>query len=256
MLLLANCLYETANPTLYEMTNGLALKIINVPLLPSDCLSLGCLIAKSCIKDVVLLKCNLSPSCMKSFTVGFRGQPLFLKKLEFSSYSFDEQSLSILSEWIVDIKALNLMLCNVGCKGLTCILLSLRGRSIEALGLNGSNVEVNESNGYLLQEFISCTPSLESLDLSENLQVSDVGAHYIGQALEFNNTLKHLDLSNCGITLVGAVALCDSLETITGLTTLDLRHNDIGDHGKYLCHCLMGKKKTIKIYLDAIITSE
>ena len=248
ILLLANCLYEANNPALYEVAYGLPLVMLNVPLSPSDCLSLGCLVTKSCITELSLSECNLSPSCTKSLLQGLQHQPHCLEQLCFSSITV-EQSLQIISKfrWI---KSLKLALCNIGCKGLTSILQSLKGRSIQDLRLIMSNINVKKGNGFILQEFIICTPSLKRLELSGNINVSDIGACHIGRALELNSTLEELGLSLCGITLAGAVALCDSLETNTGLNTLDLSLNDIGDDGKYRYKCLMDKKKTLTVNFD------
>eukprot|EP00731_Ephydatia_muelleri_P010311 Em0005g897a len=69
---IANCLYEANNPTLYELLDEKIqnLQIINVPLTPSDCLSLGCLIARSRIRCLDLVWCDLSSYCMESLKQG------------------------------------------------------------------------------------------------------------------------------------------------------------------------------------------
>ena len=94
-----------------------------------------------------------------------------------------------------------------------------------------SNVEINESNGSILLDFIISTPFMKTLCLSYNEQVNNIGAQYIVQALRHNTTLKTLNLSRCGITLPGAMTLCDSLETNTSVNDLNLSENDIGDDG-------------------------
>ena len=244
MVLLANCFYEANNPKLYEPLDEI-ITIVNVPLTPPDCLSLGCRIAKCNIAVVRIVECNLSSSCMKAFTQGLGSYSSNVECLYLSSNSIGEASVAILSEWILssNMETFVLYLCDIGCKGLTFILNSLKKRFIQELRLLASYVHVDESNGLLLQDFIIATPSLKSLHLSYNEEVGNIGAHYIAQALRHNTTLKTLDLSRCGITLPGAITLCDSLETNTGVNDLNLSQNDIGDDGiVYLSHSLQLNK--------------
>ena len=204
--------------------------IANVPLLPSDTFSLGWLIARSSITTVSLFECNLSSSYMKSFVQGLGSQSLKIKTL-----CADEESIAVLFEWIQitgsNIETLCLSHCNIGWKGLTCIIKSMKGHMIRNLLLCMSNVEINESNGSILLDFIISTPFMKTLCLSYNEQVNNIGAQYIVQALRHNTTLKTLNLSRCGITLPGAMTLCDSLETNTSVNDLNLSENNIGDDG-------------------------
>lgn len=247
ILLLANCLHEAENPTLYELANELMVLIANVPLLPSDILSLGRLIAKSSIMTVSLFECNLSPDYMKSFVQGLGNHSLTIKTFFLTSFSIEEQSVAIISEWIRStgskIGTLCLSHCNIGWNGLTCIIKSMKGQMIQKLLLCMSNIEIDENNGSMLQDFIISTPFMKTLYLSYNEKVGNIGAHYIAQALRHNTTLKTLDLSRCGITLPGVITLCDSLETNTGVYDLNLSQNDIGDDGIiYLSHSLQLNK--------------
>ena len=102
--------------------------IANVPLLPSDTFSLGWLIARSSITTVSLFECNLSSSYMKSFVQGLGSQSLKIKTL-----CADEESIAVLFEWIQitgsNIETLCLSHCNIGWKGLTCIVKSMKGHT-------------------------------------------------------------------------------------------------------------------------------
>ena len=203
MLLSANCLYEANNPALYvPFPYGFNLVIAHILLSPSDCLSLGCLIARSSITEVVLIECNLSPSCMRSLTQGLGSQPSCIETLGLLTCSIDEQSVAVLSDWIMtcNVRTFGLSYCDFGYNGLACILKSLKGRSVHDLHLILSNVQVNESNDFVLQDFITSTPSLETLDLSFNFQFSNIGASCIAQALRHDITLKTLNISYCGIS--------------------------------------------------------
>ena len=238
---MANCLYEAKKPALYDMFKDVfQLNILNVPLTPSDCLSLGCLIARSNIKHLGLMCCDLSSRCIKSLKQGLSESPCIstLALLD----SLDEESTKNLSELlsiIKSIKEFGITFCNLKSNGLTCILDALKGCSIQSLFIVCSYVQVDDNNGSVLRDFIIGMPSLEALDLSNNLHFGDIGAHHIGEALKSNNNLRTLDLSCCGITLFGIITLCEGLETNTGLTDLDISENSISDDGiKYLSQSL------------------
>ena len=239
---MANCLYEAKNPALYNMFKDVfELGILNVPLTPSDCLSLGCLIARSNIKQLGLVCCDLSSRCIKSLKQGLSESPC-ISELTIVDSSLDEESIKNLSELlsiIKSIKKFGIAFCNLKGNGLTCILDALKGCSIQSLTISYSYVQVDDNNGSVLRDFIIGMPSLESLDLSFNPLLGDIGAHHIGEALKYNNTLRTLDLPCCGITLFGIMTLCEGLETNTSLTYLDLSRNNISDDGTIgLCQSL------------------
>ena len=97
MLLSASYLYEASNPALYvPFPYGFTLVMSHLLLSPSDCLSLGCLIARSSITEVVLMECNLSPSYMRSLAQGLGSQPSCIETLGLLSCSIDEASLETL----------------------------------------------------------------------------------------------------------------------------------------------------------------
>ena len=207
--------------------------MINVPLSPYDYLSLGCLIARSRLRSVALHGCGLSAICMKSFKQGF-GESSSIGELTISDPSFNEQSIKYLSELIItnhNISKLCLRLCNLEHNGLTYILHALKGCPIQTLDLMASNVQVNDINGPVLQEFIMRMTSLEALDLACNPLIGHIGAYCIGQTLKSNNSLRTLNLSGCGITSDGIMSLCEGLEKNTSLTDLDLSFNEISNDG-------------------------
>lgn len=92
-------------------------------------------------------------------------------------------------------------------------------------------MQVDDNNGPVLHEFIIRMSSLETLDLSGNLLLGDIGVHYIGQALKFIATLRTQALAGCGITSCGIIALCVGLEINASLTDLDLSYNNLSDKG-------------------------
>ena len=248
--LLANCLYEANNPALYEQLVKFELAIFNVPLSPSDCLSLGYLIARSHDKYVSLFGCELSSNCIKSFKQGL-GESSCIGELTIIDPSFDEQTIKYLSELIIrnsNITMLSLSFCNLEHNGLAYILNASKGCPIQKLQLTTSNVQVDDSNGPVLQEFIVGMPSLEALDLASNLLMGDIGACYIGQALKYTNSLRTLNLSQCGITSDGIMPLCESLEMNTSLTDLDLSCNNISNDGiNYLSQSLTSNHALIML---------
>ena len=168
-----------------------------------------------------------------SFKQGF-GESSCIGELTISDPSFDEQSIKYLSELIItnhNISKLCLRLCNLEHNGLTYILHALKGCPIQTLDLMASNVQVNDINGPVLQEFIMRMASLEALDLACNPLIGHIGAYCIGQTLKSNNSLRTLNLSGCGITSDGIMSLCEGLEKNTSLTDLDLSFNEISNDG-------------------------
>ena len=203
------------------------------------------------IPSVSLMECNLSPICIKSLAQGFHSQSHCINttKLTLTSYSINKQSAAVLCELIIstNIKILELICCNTEHEGLVCILKLLKGHPIQELTFVASKLQVDESTGLILHDFITSAPSLKTLDLSANVGASDIGAHYTAQALRHNIILKTLNLSLCGITLPGAISLSDSLEINSSLNCLDLSRNNIGDEGiAYLCQSLQ-LNKTLEI---------
>ena len=170
---------------------------------------------------------------MKSLKQGLDESP-FIGELLISDSTFDDESIKDLFKLISvnsSIKELSVTLWNLKHNGLTCILDSLKGCKIQQLALGLSNVQVDDNNGPLLQEFIIRMSSLETVKLMINPLLSDTGAHYIGQALKCSNNLRTLDLTTCGLTLYGIMPLCENLEINTSLTDLDLSANNISDDG-------------------------
>ena len=225
-------MYEANNPALYTLFKSEELAIANVPLTPSDCLSLGYLIARSRIRYLGLVWCDLSSKCMTSLKQGL-GESCCISQLQIIDSSLDEQTIQILSDVSrinSNLNSLSLGLCTLKHKGLTCILNALKGFQMHSLILCLSNVQVDDSNGPVLQDFIIGMPSLKTIDLAAN-PIGNIGAHYVGQALKCKKYLVTLNLCGCGITSNGKLSLCECLEQNTSLTDLDLSSNYISDDG-------------------------
>ena len=121
--------------------------------------------------------------------------------------------------------------------------LDISGYSVElyhmshALATNSSLVKlslsscVTDSNGPALTEMLKLNKTLQTLDMSENSGVADVGASFIAEGLLHNSGLKHLELENCGITAEGAKSIADALKVNQTLERLDISRNTIGDTG-------------------------
>ena len=185
-------------------------------LTPSDCLSLGCLIARSNIKQLGLMCCDLSSRCIKSLKQGLSESPC-ISKLAIVDSSLDEESIKNLSELlsiIKSIKEFGIACCNLKGNGLTCILDALKGCSIQSLTISCSYVQVDDNDGSVLRDFIIGMPSLEALNLTFNLHFGDIGARHIGEALKSSNNLRTLDLTCCRIAFCGIITLCEGLKQI------------------------------------------
>ena len=118
---MANCLYEANNPALYELFKELEIRITNVPLSSSDCLSLGYLIARSSIRSLDLGLCDLSSKCINSLKQGLSESACIEAILIFDP-TIDEHSIKDLSTLIGinrNIKGLVIGFCDLHSNGLT-----------------------------------------------------------------------------------------------------------------------------------------
>jgi len=97
--------------------------------------------------------------------------------------------------------------------------LVLRGNCLSAEG------------AHIIAEYLKSEESeLVELVLEWN-QLGSTGCKVLADALQFNTSLKLLDLRNNNIKSEGALALAHALESNTSLRSLDLRWNQIDDKG-------------------------
>ena len=103
--------------------------------------------------------------------------------------------------------------------------------SLAKLNLCHCSLQVTGINGPALTEMLKVNKTLQTLEVSENNGVADVGAFFIAEGLLHNSGLKHLELRECGITAEGAKSIADALKVNSTLEHLDMTYNNIGDTG-------------------------
>jgi len=103
--------------------------------------------------------------------------------------------------------------------------------SLVKLALPRCFLEVTESSGPALTEMLKVNRTLQTLDMSFNGGLKDVGAFFIAEGLLHNSGLKHLDLRFICITAEGAKFITDALKVSMTLESLKLSRNLIGDTG-------------------------
>ena len=103
--------------------------------------------------------------------------------------------------------------------------------SLVKLNLSVCSLQVTDSNGPALTEMLKLNKTLQTLNMSENNGVADVGAFFIAEGLRHNRGLKHLELEGCGITAEGAKSIADALKVNQTLEHLGISRNTIGDTG-------------------------
>lgn len=117
--------------------------------------------------------------------------------------------------------------------GACCILRGLKqNTTLVTLSLHKICLKATEETNHLLSEMLQVNTTLEHLDLSSNLSLSDSGICSIFEGLRSNSTLLHLNICNTNISSEGAVRIADSLQHGScSLRILDIGMNSIGTNG-------------------------
>ena len=92
----------------------------------------------------------------------------------------------------------------------------------------GSN-EIHEEGASHIAEILNSTSIVSTLVLCDS--IGDKGLQTIFDALKQNKTLKHLNVSDCGMTNTGVASLADALHTNNTLETLYINDNKIHEEG-------------------------
>eukprot|EP00566_Odontella_aurita_P009918 CAMPEP_0113575366 /NCGR_PEP_ID=MMETSP0015_2-20120614/27653_1 /TAXON_ID=2838 /ORGANISM="Odontella" /LENGTH=434 /DNA_ID=CAMNT_0000478587 /DNA_START=31 /DNA_END=1335 /DNA_ORIENTATION=- /assembly_acc=CAM_ASM_000160 len=144
---------------------------------------------------------------------------------------------------------------NEGIDAAACVRIAeaLRGNThLTLLRLHFKELELGDVGASALAEALKCNTTLTHLDLNDN-NIGDVGASALAEALKCNTALIKLSLKYNSIGDVGVSALAEMLKCNTTLTHLDLHlnDNDIGDVGaSALSEMLKSNTTLIKIILS------
>ena len=127
-----------------------------------------------------------------------------------------------------------------GCMALGCAL--KQNRALQKLRLRSDNISWIGA-GFLI-EGIEVSKVLTELDLSRNF-IGDDGAEILTRHLG-DNSLKELNLENCGFTSIGCSMLSDLILTNKSIKHLDLSTNFIGDQGILKLSNALERNKSIR----------
>ena len=120
----------------------------------------------------------------------------------------------------VDLRVLSLSSCNLDTRAARCLSRALR----------------------------STTCGLKELKLEDDRRIGDKGCALLAFALQSNDRLTHLCLTNIGLTDKGVLELTDALRRNSNLVTLDVSGNHIGEKGVHaMADTLVSGNKSIKI---------
>ena len=116
--------------------------------------------------------------------------------------------------------------------GLTSFVKAMRTRSyLTRLQLQNINLKCTQKDGNAFIEMLQWNKSLKHLDLSSNRTFSDFGAYCTFCGLQHNTALTYLNLSKTGMTDEGAVYIAQILDSDCPLQTLNISYNRIGGDG-------------------------
>ena len=88
---------------------------------------------------------------------------------------------------------------------------------------------VHEGSASHIAEVLNSTSIVSTLSLGD--PIGDKGLQTIFDSFKLNKTLKHLNVSDCGMTDTGVASLADALHTNNTLETLNVSNNAIHEEG-------------------------
>ena len=250
LLALLRCLYEAQDLSLCRYVVSLlggTLDLSQASLSPVDCLSVGYFLRCTCLTttgkfEVDLYDCSLdeyqitcvvrelSKCCNGShvnFVIGLGSDLYVLHEPPTMSSDTIVKLLCCCSVLSLDMSHYNI----IEERELYLSHALATNSSLVELNLTGCSLQVTDSNGPALTEMLKVNKTLQTLNMSWNSGVADVGAFFIAEGLLHNSGLKHLELKYCGITAEGAKSIADALKVNRTLEHLNISHNTIGDTG-------------------------
>ena len=118
--------------------------------------------------------------------------------------------------------------------------------SLTFLRLDGCNVNARGLRD--IAEALSTIKTLDTLELSK-MRLGDIGAEIMANALA-STSLRNLQLSDCGVGVLGSRAISNVFETNTCLEIINLSKNKIGNPGATaLAQALASNSSLVEIHL-------
>jgi hypothetical protein len=97
---------------------------------------------------------------------------------------------------------------------------------------------------------------LMSLHLGQNSQIGTEGARYIAEALQNNDSLKLIDLSNCNLDDEGTASLFEALAHNSSILSIDLSGSVIGPCATEAFEALCRNRTVLNIFLKNCVFTE
>jgi len=244
---LLRCLYEAQDLSLCGYVVSLLegkLDLSLTSLSPVECLSVGYFLLCTCLITTGKFEVNLQGCVLDDYKIACVARELSkCCNDRHVNFEINLNTLDLyLSPLILHSGAITLLLscCFVISLGISDHILEevnllshflATNSSLVKLNLSSCSLKITDSSGPALTEMLKVNKTLQTLDMSVNTGVADVGAFFIAEGLKCNNGLKHLELGRCGITAEGGNFIADALKVNRTLEHLSISCNSIGDTG-------------------------
>uniref|UniRef100_A0A0X3PR66 Centrosomal protein of n=1 Tax=Schistocephalus solidus TaxID=70667 RepID=A0A0X3PR66_SCHSO len=187
----------------------------------SNICSLICKAVKPCIqisKELVCLEIQGIPLSMKDLMTICQGisKSCCLQHVSFEGCPIGDQGLAEICHilpGVPTISTLNLIHCSISVKGIPHLV-----KLIFRQALHRQTAAWQESLRYRIPN-LDGLGGLRRLTLNDNPDISDTGAIQLADALRDDLWIKAVDLQNCGVSTVGALAWLGILSQATNETT-------------------------------------
>ena len=247
---LLRCLYEAQDFSLCGYVVSLLggkLDLSCASLSPVDCLSVGYFLRCTCLTTTGNFEVDLRDCFLDDYKIACVVRELsrcsnhrhvnFEIMLQHSSdltvtKTFPSLHPGTIIEllYCCSVTSLDISYCIIEERGLYHLSHALATNSC-LVKLTASHCSLNITDGPALTEMLKVNKTLQTLTMSVNSGVADVGAFFIAEGLIHNSGLKHLELRECGITAEGAKSISDALKVNRTLECLSISCNNIGDTG-------------------------
>ena len=244
---LLRCLYEAQDHSLCGYVVSLLESKLDLSfssLSPVDCLSVGYFLRCTCLTTTGTFEVNLCECSLDDYKVACVVRELSKccngRHVNFMiglGSNITHEPSTVSSDTVMKL----LCCCSVLSLDISYYIIEERelylsralatNSSLVGLNLINCSLQVTDSNGPALTEMFKVNKTLQTLHMSKNSGVADVGAFFIAEGLLHNSGLKHLELRYCGITAEGAKSIADALKVNRTLEHLTISENTIGDTG-------------------------
>ncbi len=191
------------------------------------------------IQALIKLQCLrittcLYPRCIQVFSQGLQNATSSLHNLDLSWSTFESgdavEALTLGLRQNTTLQELHCMGCSLNDEHMAWLLEALRDHpTLKCLDLNGN--KCGPAASFALAELLTSDTHLQKLDVSFQTSDERMRVPQIVEGLRNNNSLKILELSNCGLDDADAVLLGQLLCDHPNILELYIARNKITDDG-------------------------